>query len=74
MRIQGRPLAIFYCFAGLSAFLFMLSTIYAVIQIMMVYEMSDDAEVEMFMELLQRDAQLPGLFLFAGMVCVCTRE
>ena len=32
----------------------------------MVYEMSDDAEVEMFMELLKADAQLPGLFLFMG--------
>ena len=37
---------------------------------MMVYEMSDDAEVETFMDLLKTDAQLPGLFLFMG-VCVC---
>ena len=37
--LEGRPLVIFYCFAGIAAFLFMLSTIYAVLQIMMIYEM-----------------------------------
>lgn len=69
--MEGRPLAIFYCFSGLSCMLFLLSTIYAVIQIMMVYEMSDEEEVDTFMSLLQSDAQLPGLFLFLGMICFC---
>ena len=32
-RRDGLPLMIFYCFAGISAFLFMLSTIFAVIQV-----------------------------------------
>jgi hypothetical protein len=69
--LGNRPLAIFYCFAGISAFLFMLSTIYAVLQIMMIYEMSDEVEVEAFVDLLRADAQLPGLFLFLGMICFC---
>ena len=43
------PLALFYAFAGLSAIMFMMSTIFAVVQILMVYEMSDEAEVEVFL-------------------------
>ena len=31
--------------------------------------MSDDEEVETFMDLLKRDAQLPGRFLSMGMMC-----
>jgi len=69
--MEGRPLTIFYCFTGLSAFLFMFSTIFAILQILMVYEMSDDKEVEAFFELLGNDTQLPGAFFFIGMVCFC---
>ena len=32
---------------------------------------SDEVEVETFMELLKTDSQLPGLFLFLGMICFC---
>jgi len=61
------PLACFYLFSGLSTVFFMCSTIYAVIQILMVYEMSDSPEVEAMMDLLGSQAQLPGQFLFVGM-------
>jgi len=67
--MDGRPLVVFYCFTGLSAFLFMFSTIFAILQILMVYEMSDDEEVTRFFELLGNDTQLPGAFLFIGMIC-----
>ena len=36
-------------------------------QIMMVYEMSDEPEIEMYMQLLKSDSQLPGLFLYLGL-------
>ena len=38
---------------------------------MMLYEMSDETEVDSFLDLLQADAQLPGLLLFAGMLFFC---
>ncbi|EKX50791.1 hypothetical protein GUITHDRAFT_134907 [Guillardia theta CCMP2712] len=63
--LGGGPLLIFYCFAGLSAFLFMFSTIYAVLQIMMVYEMSDDEELECFLDLVPQDSLLPGMLCFS---------
>jgi hypothetical protein len=69
--MEGRPLVVFYCFTGISAFMFMFSTIFAILQILMVYEMSDDEEVTRFFELLGNDTQLPGAFLFIGMITFC---
>jgi len=37
----------------------------------MVYEMSDEAEVEVFMDLVASEAQLPGQLLFLGLVSFC---
>ena len=49
----------------------MFSTIFSILQILMVYEMSDDEEVTRFFELLGNDTQLPGAFLFIGMITFC---
>ncbi|EKX50790.1 hypothetical protein GUITHDRAFT_134906 [Guillardia theta CCMP2712] len=36
-----------------------------------VYEMSDEQEVETFFDMLGKNTQLPGAFLFVGMICFC---
>merc|ERR1712216_76299 len=65
------PLALFYLFAGVSTLMFMMSTIFAVIQILMVYEMSDEAVIEQLMDLIASEAQLPGQLLFLGLINFC---
>lgn len=64
--LEGRTLVIFYCFSGLCAISLLFSTIFAVVQIIMVYEMSDEVELEIFLDLLGSRVQLPGIFLFLG--------
>jgi hypothetical protein len=64
--MDGLPLMVFYASSGMAAFCFMLSTIFSMMQIMMVYEMSDGQEVEVFMDMLKSDSQLPGRLLLLG--------
>ena len=40
-------------------------------QILMVYEMSDEAEIEQLMDLIASEAQLPGQLLFLGLINFC---
>ena len=65
------PLALFYAFAGLSAIMFMMSTIFAVVQILMVYEMSDEAEVEVFLCEYCRGCRCTHTHAQALSVCAC---
>ncbi|EKX47278.1 hypothetical protein GUITHDRAFT_137469 [Guillardia theta CCMP2712] len=66
----GRALAVFYAFAGMCSICLVLSTIFAVVQIIMIYEMSDDVELEEFLDLIDQDVQLPGMFLVAGILLI----
>ena len=60
----------FYCFSGLSAIFLLFSTVFAVIQIIMVFEMSDELELEIFLDLIGGATALPGIFLVIGIVCI----
>jgi len=68
--LDGRALAVFYAFAGMCSICLVLSTIFAVVQIIMIYEMSDDVELEEFLDLIDQDVQLPGMFLVAGILLI----
>jgi hypothetical protein len=111
--LDGWRLNAFYCFSGLSAIFLLFSTVFAVIQIIMVtqplfllrpqslhyrtrkvslkkqvlclisikptdatpsrpqvFEMSDELELEIFLELIGGATALPGIFLVIGIVCI----
>lgn len=68
--LDGWRLTLFYVFAGLCAVCLLFSTIFAVLQIIMVYEMSDEVELEIFLEKMGASTALPGIFLFLGLVMI----
>ncbi len=68
--LDGWRLNAFYCFSGLSAIFLLFSTVFAVIQIIMVFEMSDELELEIFLDLIGGATALPGIFLVIGIVCI----
>ena len=65
--LDGWRLTVFYCFGGLCSVSLLFSTIFAVVQIIMVYEMSDEVELEIFLDLMGFSQMLPGIFLLLGL-------
>ena len=68
--LDGWRLNVFYCFSGLSAIFLLFSTVFAVIQIIMIFEMSDETELQIFLDLIGDKTSLPGIFLCLGIFCI----
>lgn len=65
--LDDGPLKVFFFMAGMSSVLFLCATVVSILQIIMINEMSDEAEIVEFFELLDAYESLPGQLVAFGL-------
>eukprot|EP00300_Choanocystis_sp_HF-7_P018639 c20094_g1_i4.p1 GENE.c20094_g1_i4~~c20094_g1_i4.p1 ORF type:complete len:336 (+),score=82.63 c20094_g1_i4:38-1045(+) len=69
--LDGDPLWLFHIFSGIASLCFLCSTVFAVLQIVAMNEMSDDDEISNFFDLLDSYESLPGKLVSFGLLFTC---
>lgn len=68
--LTGAPLRAFFFFSGISALLFLLATVICILQIVGINEMSDEAEMDEFFELLEVHETVAARMVSTGLLCM----